>query len=159
MRILFTLFLVIILPFRLTIAQDSVPYSPLSKSGEKRHAGSQLALFDAQQKSSLIFVGQLEVLGNFDLTDAGVTAYRDAKVKITSFLKGALDGSNEIKITIIVMKVHPIGWEFTPTVGSSYIFFAKKNKGNKYEAIKLLEATDANITAIKNLIATSPSSK
>jgi hypothetical protein len=159
MKIIQLLPALIFLLSSLVISKGDVPNSPLSTSGEVRHAGSEVPLADAEGKSSLVFVGLLEILGNFDLADEGVASYRNTKIKIISVLKGELKDKSEIQVGIFPRLVYGKGFEATPKVGSTYIFFVKTDNGNRYEAIKLLEATDDNIAKVKALIDAAPASK
>ena len=82
---------------------------------------------------------------------AGEEFYEQAEIQIISALKGNLTGS--LKVAYSVHSMPGKHQESSPLVGAKYIMFIHKLGPNEYEIKKLLEATNANISSLKSLIA------
>lgn len=122
--------------------------SPLQYSGSEKKAEDIVTTCDA------IFIGQIIAKGPVMLTKPGAS-YRSYTVKVITLLKGTLAG--EIQVSLDVRNDGRVA-EVIPHVGENYIFFAMLKAGEVI-AMKLLPATDDNITKVKALIAAAPPSK
>ncbi|MDB4793752.1 hypothetical protein OAG63_01835 [Methylacidiphilales bacterium] len=122
-------------------------------------SGSDLKSGDAITKCDAIFVGEITQMGFQSLKATGRSSYYGNIIKILQVLRGAI--SVQIKVTLYVYYVSDTP-ENIPKVGNPYIFFVKKNASGQpdpYTALKLLPATDDNITKVKALITAAPPSK
>ena len=111
-------------------------------------------------KADAVFVGQITRLGSSNLKELGVAVYRGVQVTASQILRGSLDPQSTF--TLRVMMLSTRSTENPPTVGSSYIFFVKRDDASKdstYTVLKLLPATNDNIAKIKALIAAAPAAK
>jgi len=114
---------------------------------------------DAILKTDVLFIGQITHLGFGNLKAQGEAVYRGMQIKVIQILRGSLQP--ESTFTLRVFHVYSSD-EYPPTEGSSYIFFAKRNDPSEkdaYAIVKLLPATDANVTKVKALTASAPASK
>ncbi len=110
-------------------------------------------------KTDAIFVGEITQMGFPSIKAVGRLSYYKNKVKVLQILRGTIEP--QIKVTIYLYSVSDIS-ETQPNIGTAYIFFIKKNDQgtfDPYTALKLLPATDTNITKVKKLIAAAPVSK
>ena len=104
-------------------------------------------------------MGEITTIGFGGFKAPGESVYRGVQVIVLQVLRGTVADS-------IAVTLHVVGrtefHEDPPKVGGSYIFFVEKNaqgEADSYTVLKLIPATDANITKVKALIAAAPTSK
>jgi hypothetical protein len=140
----------LVLDTPMTKAQDNSggkgPTEPINLSG------SNLKAEEIVLKSDAVFVGEITQTSDGPPAAASMHSV-GVQVKVLQILKGSVD--TEISVT---MDVYSIYREGPPQVGSSYIFFAHK-EDNRIRVLKLLPATDANVTKVKAAIASTPAGK
>ena len=106
--------------------------------------GSRIKTEDAIPKSSTIIVGKITKIGPVILAAPNESYYPEIEVVVLKTLKG----SGNDQITVKLDRHYP---EQAPKLGDSDVFFI-----NGVTTLKLLPATDANIIAVKELIAELP---
>jgi len=117
-------------------------------------SGSRLKSEDIALKCDAIFIGQIVALGDPETASAGMDT-RGGSVKVLQVLRGTVGDQIGVEID---SALYPSLHEQVPTVGSTYIFFIKKAPTRNI-VLKLLSATDANVTKVKALISATPASK
>jgi len=106
--------------------------------------GSRMKTEDAIAKSNTIIVGKITKVGPVVLAAPNESYYPEVEVVVLKTLKGLENG----QVTVTLDRHYP---EQAPKLGNSDIFFI-----NGVTTLKLLPATDANIIALKKLIAELP---
>lgn len=116
--------------------------------------GKAIKAEDAVKTADLIVVGRLTDLG-LPQTDApGEIYYENAKLEITRTLKGNSE-TYTIPISFSVQKISPTAAEKEPEKGQEYLFFIKKNGDSRLKGVKILPATESNLSNVTNLISIS----
>lgn len=99
-------------------------------------------------------VGRLTDLGLPQADAPGETYYENAKLEITSILKGDPE-TFTIPISFSVQKISPTRAEKEPEKGQEYLFFIRRNGNSKLKGVKILPATEDNLSNTTNLISVS----
>jgi hypothetical protein len=101
-----------------------------------------------------VVIGKFISLGNLGDDNLGAS-YERAEIQITNSLQGPLLGN--IKVSYAVRSFPLEHKEIVPALNTEYILFIRDQKiaSDNYELVKILPATDTNITRIKALIAQS----
>jgi hypothetical protein len=163
MKIKYLLPLAICALFNMLVSIQSVKaQNPVAAGqGESILTGSAQKSEEIAAKADVVvFIGKIIELGDPVPASTDTASYSGVQVKVLQVLRGTVDG-DVVKVTLRTTwgrNVH----ESPPVVGSTYIFFARKNteKGwNPYTVLKLLPATDATTAKVKALIAAAPASK
>jgi hypothetical protein len=115
--------------------------------------GSTFKEEDVAPRSDSIFIGEIMDMGPSAPTSPGTASFNGVRVKVLQILRGSIGSEITVEITSFALE-----HEALPKVGSSYIFFVKKD-GDRFTAVKLLPATDDHITKVKGLIAAAPAGK
>jgi hypothetical protein len=115
--------------------------------------GSAIAMDEAARLANWIFVGTLD---QFNGANASANKlYGNIGVTATAVLKGNVGAT---KLSGIPVDVLFLPREAIPESGRSYLFFFKAGGGNQFQFIKMLNASDDNIAAVKKLVAAPASS-
>lgn len=131
-----------------------------AEQNEPALSGSTLRSEDVATKADAVFVGQITHLGFSNLKALGEAVYRGLQVKVLQVLRGSVDPQSTFTLRVMVPSIS--SHENPPAVGSTYIFFVKKDDPSKHDAytvLKLLPATDDNIAKVKAVIAAAPAGK
>ena len=146
--------LVLVFSVQVSSAQNNAP-------AEMVLSGSTFKSEDVLAKADVVFVGTITEAGSEVLLPPTAPyagpLYGGVKVNVLQVLRGSIGA--QVSVSLFTSFVHH---EKLHTVGSSYIFFVKKNapgQPDPYTALKLLPATGDNIAKVKALIATAPASK
>jgi len=81
----------------------------------------------------------------------GADFYEQAQIQVFSALKGTLSGNVQVSYSVQAMPGKD--QESAPASGVQYLMFMQKLGPTEYEIKKLMPATEANVSAIKALIA------
>ncbi len=131
-----------------------------TRQGEPILSGSAQKSEEIAAKANTVFIGKIIELGDPVPIAMDTASYSGVQVKVLQILRGTVN-DEVVKVTLHTTwgrNMH----ETPPVIGNTYIFFARKNteKGwNPYTVLKLLPATDDNITKVKALIAAAPEAK
>ena len=125
---------------------------PVKAQNEPVLTGSALKSEDIAAKTDAVFVGEIMQIGFPNPSSPGMASY-GVQVKVLQVLRGSVEGQ-----AIVTVATRAINREEPPKAGSQYIFFAKK-EGDRFEALKLLPATAANVAKIKGLLPPAPAGK
>ncbi|MCE0482916.1 MAG: hypothetical protein LV479_01605 [Methylacidiphilales bacterium] len=120
--------------------------------------GSSIKVEDVVLKSDAIFSGTItQELGPPNLKGIGENYY-GVHVHVIKIYLGTVAQDVTVSILVLPRRLN----EWAPLQGQTYIFFVKKNAqaaSDQFTVLKLLPATDANVTKVKALIAAAPAGK
>ena len=114
--------------------------------------GHEEDLNDAAKQVTGIVVGKFTDLGSpAQALTLGEKVYAKAAFKVSVALKGKVP--DEIKVRYAVSTYPPDDRENKPVIGVEYIAFVEEHAKGEWETVKLMLATDANLAAVKAVIA------
>jgi hypothetical protein len=137
----------------LLLAVASLLFGGTVHAGEALLPGSAAKIEDAVAKSDAIFVGKVSTLG---FVHGSVPGQYDFGVTVPN-LEGILgQAQDNFYGALVVLVVSIPAHEAPPKVDNEYIFCVIKKETpatgpTKYTALKLMPATDENITLVKKL--------
>jgi hypothetical protein len=114
--------------------------------------GSTLKSEDIAVKADSIFIGEIVQMSFPDATAPDLASY-STRVKVLQVLRGSANAQVTVSIDTYAMN-----HEEPPKVATPYIFFVRK-EAKRFEALKLLPATEVNVAKVKALIAAAPAKK
>lgn len=130
-------------------ARNQVSTSGATAAG-KTHTGRLIKNKEAVELADSVIVGRIVDLGERDLGAMGQTYYGQVKVEVAQTIKGAT--AKTVTLSLTVQKVPVEIFEETPKTGNTYILFLKKVDPKTTKGIKLIEATEENLSTISTLI-------
>jgi len=104
---------------------------------------------EAVELADSVIVGRVVDLCERDLGAAGQTYYGQVKVEVAQTIKGAT--AKTVTLSLTVQKVPVEIFEETPKTGNIYILFLKRVDPKVTKGIKLIEATEENLSTISAL--------
>lgn len=132
---------------------------PAPTNAPARLTGSILKLEDAVSKADAVFAGIVEDEGGGSYKSLGEITYYHVKVRTSQVFCGTVGGLVFVSARVGYAKKEN---EEDLKKGGSYIFIVKKNSQqtpDPFVALKIIPATDDNITKVKALIAALPVGK
>ena len=144
------LMLSLIIGVQIVAAQNTT--NPGAVQAEPKLSGSRFKTEDMALKADAVFVGEITQMGSPTAKMAGAVVYHGVQVKILQVLRGSIDPQSTFTLYVSGTTTFH---EDSPKVGSSYIFFVRKNgpgQPDLYSVLKLLPATDATTAKVKGLI-------
>jgi len=133
-----------------TRRKDSMPQAD-KQVAQELFTGRAIKAEDAVKAADLIVVARLVDLGLPQADAPGETYYENAKLEITNTLKGNPEAYT-ILISFSVQKVSPTAPEKEPEKGQEYLFFIRKNGDSRLKGVKILPATENNLSKVTNLV-------
>jgi hypothetical protein len=124
-------------------------------------SGRDVAVEGALSKADVVLIGKLSGAGNEvdspPFAPVAGPTFSGARISVIQVLKGTAGSSVGVSFF-----VNSANHEKSPDAASSYIFFLAKNAANatdQYTILKILPASDDNVSKIKALIAALPGGK
>jgi hypothetical protein len=159
-RLTWSLLLCVALGLQILKAQNGTGTNNAPQDSPKL-TGSLLKAEDIIGKSDAIFKGRITRLFGHSFAATSLTGRTNyiVKVQALDIYKGTIDSLINIDLLI---EFGPQAGEKWPELNHTYIFFVTmktQDNHNSIDALKLIDATDANIAKVKALIAAAPASK
>jgi hypothetical protein len=101
---------------------------------------------EALKLADSVIVGRIVEVGERDLGGPGQVYYGNVKVEVVQTIKGRI--YKTVTLSLKVQTDPEEEFEQIPTIGDRYILFLKKLNPKDTRGIKLIEATEENLTTI-----------